>query len=368
MNLRQGRIGTRESVAMIGLAVLSKLLCQKLELFALNSSNVMWFTGAAAVLVAGIMFALCLYLLRDGGDLVSGLNNNLGRLGGSFFSLLICALLLFSAAQTMSSFYLVLTLYIYPNTNPLLLLALVALCAGVPAYMGLECVSRTARFFFPILIIVLLCLVIFPWRQYDASRLYPIAGEGFMRELAGGVPASVMYIDVIALAMLTVPLQGKKQVKRVGFWALSITFFATTLVLLAVSLTFSSGLLNEMVSPIYSLATNITMNRSHVRVDDYLMFLWIMCSALGIAFNIYLVSNVFCRTTGAGEIRPVVPLVCLLCVALAMLIQISPAFYKVAERFVSSYGYWIVLGPVALASLVAFVKRRRRPRAKEADA
>ena len=361
MNLREGKIGTSEGIAVLSSALIGKLM---FPLFSPGFGNSAWLSNIAAALVAAIAFFAALLLL-GGGSMLDGLNKNLG-IAGRIFALALCALLLLNAARTISGFYLTMKAFVYTETDPLILVGLLTLAAAIPAYMGFECVSRTAKAFFFIMLLVIALILIAPWKRYDSSRLFPLFGEGIAPVLQGGVSGSVLYLDLIGAAVLAGALHGGKQVRRIGFTALGISAAAAILIFLAASLTFSQGLLKEMTAPFYAMASGVTSGVSLTRMDDLILFLWILCMTAGLSFTLYLASNVFCRTFSVTEIRPVVPLVSFIALSFAFLIQISAAFQS-AERFLMKYGFLFAYAPIALAALIALIKRRK-PRSKEKDA
>ncbi len=223
--------------------------------------------------------------------------------------------------------------------------------------MGFECVSRTAKAFFLIMLIVLVCVLVLPWRRYDSSRLFPLFGEGIAPTLIGGVSGSVMYLDLLGAAFLSGALHGGKQVRRIGFTALGISAAAAIMMFLAAALSFSSGMLSELTAPFYAMASGITSGAALTRADDLVFFLWVLCMTAGVSFTLYLASNVFCRTFGITEIRPVIPVVSFLALSLALIMQISAVFQRV-ERFLMQYGFLLAYGPIITAALIALIKRR----------
>ncbi len=353
MNLREGKIGTREGVAVLSAALLSKAM---IPLFLPGLAHTAWLANISAAIIAASGLMLALWLSRGEGYL-EALNNNLGIVG-RIFALVLCALIVFNAARTLSAFHAILKIFIYTKTDALILMGLLTLAAAIPAYMGFECVSRTAKAFFVIMLCVLACVLLLPWKQYDLSRLFPLWGDGLTPALWNGVSESLLYLDLMGAAVLVGALHGEKQARRIGFIALGLSAGAAILMLFAAALTFSPGMLWDTTAPFYSMASGIAMNQVFTRVEDFFIFLWIMCAVVGVSFTLYLASNVFCRTFGVTEIRPVVPLMCLVALFLALLTKASPVFQGV-ERFIAAYGFLFAFGPIVLAALVVIFKRRR---------
>ncbi len=352
MSLREGKIGTSEGVAVLSSALIGKLL---FPLFSPGFSHSAWLANIVAAAIAAIVFFIALFLLRGGNNLLGGLNQNLS-VAGRIIALMLCALLLLNAARTLSGFYLAVKTFVYTDTEPIILMGLLAFAAAIPAYMGLECVSRTAKAFFIIMLIVFVCVLTLPWRRYDSSRLFPLFGEGIAFTLKGGLSGSVLYLDLIGAAVLASALHGGKQVRHIGFASLGISASAAILMFLAAALTFSSGLLREMNAPFYSMASGITSGVSLTRVDDFVLFIWMLCMTAGVSFTLYLASNIFCRTFSVTEIRPVVPLVSFVALSFALLLQTSAVIQGV-ETFLMQFGFLFAYGPIIMAALIAFIKR-----------
>lgn len=357
MNLREGKVGAKEGAAALTGAMLGKLLFPAAALAASGAGNTAWLVGACSAACGAVGFLLTLYVLRDGGDLLDGLRHNLGA-AGRVSALALCALMIFNAAGTLSAFYALLKRFVFSETDPMILMGLLTLAAAVPAYMGFECVARTAKCFFAITLALAALVLIFPWKQYDVSRLFPLWGDGPGQTLRSGVSGSLLYLDLIAAAAISGPLHGRKQLRRVGWQAFGLAAGIAVLIYLAAALTFSSGTLRALPSPLYGMASGITLHRSLTRAEDFIVFLWLVCTTAGTALTLYLASNIFCRAAGVTEIRPVVPLMGVAAFSAALLAQTSAAF-RVAEGFAARYGFLFMIGPVALSALVAFFRRRR---------
>ncbi len=352
MNLREGKIGTREGVAVLSAALLSKLL---VPLFSTGLSGAAWLSSVSAAIVAAAGFMMALYISREDG-LSEGIKHGLGVIG-RLFSLALCALLLFNAARTLSAFHLVLKTFVYAETDSLVLMGLLTLAAAVPAYMGFECAARTAKAFFAVMLLVLALMLILPSTQYELSKLFPLWGGGLKQTLLSGASGSLAYLDITGAAVLMGALHGKAQARRVGLIALGVSALAASMMLLSAALTFPPGALSGMTAPFYSMASGVAITQAFTRVEDYLVFLWIMCAAAGLSFTLYVASNVFCRAVGVTEIRPVIPLASLIALLTALLMRASP-IWQAAERFLMEYGFILAFGPIALAVLIAFIRSR----------
>ena len=307
MNLRDGRIGRQESVAMglIALCAAGLVTVNPQQTYA--GGNLMYLARPLGVGLALAAFWITGLIQRRSGakDLFELLELSLGPVLGALAALLLCACLLLCAALPLFRVIGVMQQAIFPKVERETL----ALYCVIPVFMmswkGLECISRTSLCFVWLLGLAMLVQVAAGYLGYASYRLYPLAGaDGIALSTAAWEGAGLFLPGLMAFLLLSQGMQGSGNAQRYGLWSGVLAAGALLILYLALGLTFDYRQLAQLNAPFYRMGTALQFGAYELRMDKVLFFIWVCGGMTASSLFCYAAAFSYAKAFRQQDIRP----------------------------------------------------------------
>ena len=306
MNLREGRIGRQESLALAAIALAVSGLFSSDPRGAFHNGNSAYIYVPLALMLAIAAFLLIHAAMKRSGaaDLAELYSRALGPIS-PLFGLLLSIALCFAAAATFNYFSMLLHRYVFVNAGYPELLFYCVLPPLFMAWKGLECISRTAKFFVWILLISLIVEFAIAESGFETYRLFPIGGNGLESMLQSAGRGMGMFLPALSgLFICTQGLQGRKNARCYGLWAALAAGVVLTAAYFCIALSFSYHDATAIFSPLYRMSSLGQGNKYQMRVDKILLFLWLAGGMIAAAYYNYTAALQFARSFSQQDIRP----------------------------------------------------------------
>jgi spore germination protein KB len=356
--IEKGKFGVEEAVSLLVTSIIAKLFY---DIPAIESQKVgtsMWYMMIIAVGIAFLVFTLFYHLLKKfpGKNIMEIYDIVLGQVLGFVFSLLIAIALMGTvviSARKLSDVLMVYTLQFSPLGFILLLLI-----AGVviQAYLGLESLVRFSRLFFYVIIFGLVALVILSAQNYDINRIFPIFGYGLGNTISRGITSGGYFREIIVIGIFAGSFQGTNHIKKIGHISLLWSGIIFVISFLSITIFFPYAVVQELLSPMYVVASLIEYGRFFQRLEALFIFAWSICSVVSISLLFYSSLAVYCHIFRIKDKRPVVLPYAIIFFTLCMM----PDSYAVISGVLSPVTYigvWVTIYiPLIITLIVSWIR------------
>lgn len=251
-----------------------------------------------------------------------------GRLVGSLLMLIVLVWLMGHLTLNLRDFTETFKTTLLPMTPISVTSLLLALCAAIAAWTGLEGIARVSQFlFFPIFLVVgAVMLLNLP--RIDPSQYFPFWGFGLQRSLKGALLYLPMLAEMTLLLILGQVFRSARIFRQVS-WGALIIYIATALamVLLLVGL---FGSPDAQISPftLFSVARLISIGRWIERVEVVVVAFWVMAACVRASLLLYAACLHLAQLLGIPNHRPLIlPLL-----VIAQALSVLPADFVVVLR------------------------------------
>ena len=358
--IREGKFGVQEAMWLTTITISSKVFYTSPGLVVSIVGNTGWYMTLISMATAILGFTFIYLLLKrfPDKDIIAIFNDTMGGIMGFIFSGILGLYLLFVATSTISEFNEVVKVYVFPLTPSVLIIALFALGVLVLCLLGLESLARFAKLSVYAMLFGFILILLLGIHNYDINRLFPILGYGFDKILVSGVVRSSSYGEVIILAVFATSLQGVHHIKKAGYTSLIISGLSISVSLLAFNLSFPYYIGQEIVAPMYQMASLIDYGRFIQRVEPVFLFIWFLSSFIAVTGVFYCFVSIYCKMFRIQDIRLIVIGSVIILFAGAMIQSNIGVTASLNIQNIRQYG-WIPPFILPLISLVIGTLRKR---------
>ena len=358
--IKEGKFGVQEAMLLTTLTISSKVFYTSPGLVVSIIGNTGWYMTLISMGTAILGFTFIYLLLKrfPGKDIVTIFNDTMGGIMGFIFSGVLGLYLLFVAASTIYEFTEVVKVYVFPLTPSALIIGIFAAGVLVLCLLGLESLARFAKLSVYAMLFGFVLILLLGIQNYDINRLFPIFGFGADKVLISGIIRSSAYGEVIILAVFATSLQGVNHIKKAGYTSLILSGILISTSLLAFALSFSYYIAQEIVSPMYQMATLIDYGRFVQRVEPVFLFIWFISSFISITGIFYCFVSIYCKMFRIQDSKPIIMGSVIILFAGAMIQSSIGVTASQNIQTIRQYG-WIPPFILPLISLLIGIFRKR---------
>ena len=364
MNWKEGRIGKQETAAMAWIA------CWISGIFAMNTEN-FYAHGNAAYLTTVLSAMLSLaafYLIAEAmrrkrcENLAALYQRAYGRALALPIGLCTALALVYAAVIVLVRLAMILSRYIYAESDVPNASLYFYICVLALAWMGLEIIGRTCKLFLKLIIFAAIIQVIIALPALSVFRLYPLPGATLPEILWQSVTGVGRYFPaLLGLLICGTGVQGIRNAvsgARIGAAGGGLLAGGMELV---IGMAYPYHMLSNMHSPLYRLTMAVRTDDGYLRTDKLLMFFWALAGMLAGGYYAYAASLLYAGTSEMRDVRPAVGAIVAVIGALMLLGQMNlPAYERVAEVLWDAAFFCMLLPPMLAAMLVS-LKREDTP-------
>lgn len=361
MRIKEGKIGRQEGAAMVGTAVYASMI------FALNSSEAyrsgnstyLWMPAAIALGLAAALFVMDSMEKCGISTLDMLFKTAFGKTVGGVAGGVIIGLLILGAFELITDFVNMIHSFVFYDEPYWNIILWITATVGLLGFLGLECISRTARLLIPAFGIVLGLWLLLPAGSFSPGNLFPFPGNSpadMGRLILKNSPAA--FAPMIAVLTITNGMHGMKFTRNSCGVGVLCALFAVAATQLCLGLTYGYKDLAQMPYPLYRLDMMMPEEGYFFRMDKIALFFWLTMGMIAAAYYIFTASMMWCRCYGPKDTRPAVLAICVI-TACGVQIQ-SEGYYEefaYAVNRANQWGWTVILLPV-LASAVQLIKKR----------
>jgi len=320
--MRHEQIGSREAFFLLFAVLSAKVFLSTPRYIAEDAQTAAWLLIVLAALWAALGWAIMVAFLRrfPGLSLIEAVEQTLGPYLALPVQLVYTGLFVYVTVVALRQFAETVLSAILPIT-PISVISVTLLGASAYAcYLGLESVTRTARFFVPVVVFLVTSLLLLAIPSgARADQLLPLLGPGPVALLWRSLQRSSLFIEVLLLGVLVPNLKEPEKMPRVGYQAI----FASALFWLAVEVVFQmlfpypAGAKNPF--PLLAVARLIAIGRFLQRVESFFIFAWIFAAAIKLSGMLYGAISSYAQLLHLKSYRPLTAPFLVLVLALSFL-------------------------------------------------
>jgi spore germination protein KB len=217
----------------------------------------------------------------------------LGKWLGKIVSILYFAFFFLLSALVLRNIGDFLNTYELPHT-PFAVTHIVFLLVVIMSIrLGLETFSRSAEFFFPWVIALILVLLFAIVPQIEFKNLQPIMGEGVKPIIRASIPFVGSPILELVVFLMIIPAINRKQGGKMGFLTGyliggTVLFIASIITILVLGVDVTS----RKTYPSYTLAKQINIGNFIQRIEAIASFIWFITIFIKLSLSFY--ASTFC--------------------------------------------------------------------------
>lgn len=230
-----------------------------------EAKNDAWLAGiAGAVYSLPMLFVYSSLASRfPGKDLFDILDATLGKALGKVVALVYIFYAFHLGAMVLCNFGEFIKTVAMPETPMLVPIFCMGLLCVIAVRLGVEVIGRTATYFLPILLFILILVHLLVIPQLHLNFLKPILGEGWGPVLQSGFAAfSFPFAETVLFLGIGASFKTKKSPFRVYFWGILISTF-----IIIVTTIRNVAVLGNMLSRFYFPSYEAV---SRIRIGDFL--------------------------------------------------------------------------------------------------
>ncbi|OPZ83440.1 MAG: Spore germination protein [Firmicutes bacterium ADurb.Bin419] len=253
----------------------------------------------------------------------------------------------------------VLKVFILPLTPISVIIGAVIIAGIVAAYLGLESIARISKFIAYIFLVGYVAVLLLARNEYDFSNLFPIWGYGIGTTIKEGITRSSVFSEIILVAIFAGSLQGTKHIKKIGYISLILSCLIISGGLFCLTLVFPYPVLQEMTSPIYTLARAIKYGVFVQRMDPLFIFLWNITTIISISVLFYTSVRIFCAILRLEDKRPIIMPLGVVVFSMTMTIVDITDVIEIYIELLRVYALGLFYAVPIIALITAIIRKKK---------
>lgn len=360
--IRDGHIGYRETIALLAIALSSKVFLTCPRNLAELGLTAGWLISLVHLLVALIAVLPMLSILKAYPEhtLIEISEDLAGPIAGILVSLVQFLFFLFTSIIIMRQFTETIIVALLPTTPISIITIFLLLGIIYPCYLGIEALSRGAWLLMPFLLFGLFGVLSMILPQIHFDYIFPLWGPGLAQILKTGAIKSSMLGEILLVSVLNPYLRERKQLNTVVIGSVLIygVLFTLTMAIYEMVAPYPSAV-NQSPYPLYSLARTIYFGRFLQRVESIFIFIWIFSLLVTISSLLYGATLSLARGLKIPVYQPLLFPLVILVYSLNFLIPSFLAATMLDAEVLHNYSWAVAFGLPALVWLMDKVKRKR---------
>jgi spore germination protein (amino acid permease) len=358
--IQEGKIGVREAVCLITIAITTRVFFTSPGLLAKNLGTTGWYMTLISALFGAVGFTFVYLLLKKypRKDLIEVFEAVFGRYIALPFLILLAFMFVINAAIMLREFAEVMKVYVFDLTPITYIMGIFILFVAIVSILGFESIARFSSFIGIILLVAFGVVLVLSSGNYEIHRLAPILGKGLDRSIITGMLRSTVYADAIILAVMAGSMQGLSHIKKAGYLSIAISGILISISFVAFTLTFPYYAAAEITAPMYHMVSLIDYGRFFQRLEAIFLFIWNISTFVSVSINFYAGASTYCKTFRIQDTRPVIVPLAIITFALAM---VPKDISEVALGYVQTirqYGWTGFFIPPFIALIVSIFRKK----------
>jgi len=305
---KEGNFGYREAISMFVIAMTIKSFFSSPAAASKLVGTALWYMILISGLTAAFLFMFQYLLLKRFPNLsiMEIADNVLGKFFGSVLSLLCCVFFIFTASIDMREFVEVMKIFVLPESPPSFIMIIFSLSVVALSFMGLETIARFSKFIVYVLGAGFLAVILLSVSNFKIYRIFPILGYGLDRTIFTGIVRSSFFGTITVIGVFAASLHGPREIKRIGFSSILISGIVTSVSALSFVLTFPYTTAQELLSPMYAMASMVDLGGFLQRVEPIFLFLWNFGTFVEVTVLFYAAVMIYCHVFRISDKKPVI--------------------------------------------------------------
>jgi len=261
---------------------------------------------------------------------------------------------------SLSNFSRFLTTTIMPETPFLFFVITLTLVSAYAVHHGIEVLGRFSEFIAPFIMLTIITISLLLSQEMDFHELTPILEKGIYPTLFGGLYASSLMLETLALAMILPFLNDQRKAKKVILFSTLLLVPFILIITLAVLMTFGPELAKTFVYPPYSAVRFVHVGDFLERIDAIYIGIWILGMFIRVSFSYYLAVLGLSQLFHLKDYKPLVLPTGTIIVSLTTLISTSVVELKefISYSILTWYTLFFILLIPSLLLLTAKIRKK----------
>jgi spore germination protein (amino acid permease) len=306
MKQSDGKIGTREFIALILLAVGLKLTDITPSVLYPFGKTATWMLPIVSGLLIIPPFLLLLSLLKRYKN--KGLMDIIFHLTGKYIGFVIgMVLFIFMLVTTVlysRSFVDVMGNLYLPKTPAIALYIVIMVGTYLITNRGLEAIGRTSWLVVPYLTIIFAVLLFFVWKDLNWRNLFPLGGSGMTEVIRGGTRHSFILGEIILFSILFPFVRTYKDFRLASLLGLGITLFEVVLFFAIYVMMYNYPSIESIAYPFQLLTRIVDLGPIFANAESFFLGFWVIASIVRLAIYLYVTVAIFSYTLRIKEFEP----------------------------------------------------------------
>lgn len=359
--LNEGKFGYSEAISLIVITISSKAFFSSPSLVIELVGTAGWYMTLISALVAIVLF-LILYMLlkRFPGKNIMEINDIvLGRFAGSIVSFILFAFLLVVASINLREFTEILKIFVLPETPPSFIMLVFIISIVAISFAGLETLVRYAKLLIYLLSAGFIIVIIMSIPNFGLNRLFPILGRGLDTTIINGVLRCSYYGEVVLLGIIASSLQGAKNIKKIGLYGIFISGLVTSLSMLSFGMVFPYNTAQELVSPMYAMASNVHLGKFLQHMEPIFVFLWNFSSFIEVSALFLGALIIYCHIFKISDKRPIILPMATVLFCLNLVPKGISEVFSIYVQTIRTWGWMVYFLPAIIVLIIAVIRKKK---------
>lgn len=354
------KIGKKEFLAMIIIMFYSKVTDSTPTIFFKQGKNAGWITPLISAIIMFISLSIILHLIKkyDGKGLIDVIYLILGKYFGFILTMMIMLTFLVFTFTNSRSYVAILVILFFPKTDIRIIYVSLMLTSVFIASRGFKGIGRTARVFFPYVVIAMTTILFLAWQNSRTEFLYPLQGAGVLNLLRSGFMLNSVFAEIIILTIFAPMIKDYKEFKTsaiLGFW-LSVLNMICFFAVYVMNFDYPAIIIINYI--FHTLTRFISIGRFFTNVESIFLLFWIIIAVTRYAVYLYAVSGIFAYGIKTTKVEPLIPAFS----AIAFFLGLIPENHIIAVQVIRVFNLYItsmlfVAFPLLLLIVSAFKGR-----------
>lgn len=307
MQISDGKVGSRELLAVILFLIAMKVTDITPDIIIAQGKNASWLLSLFGSLVVLPPFFVMLRLVKKHNVGLSDLLLKLaGSWGGYLILAILCARMIGNTFVVSRSYIDIVNTLFFPLTPIPVLYTLLMLSSLMVAQRGFEAIARTAWLIFTPVMSIGILLLALTWEDANFSFLFPIAGPGFGTLLWNALTHSSIFGEVLLLAFLFPYMKSFANFRQGVLIGYAISSFMMVLFHLWYVAIFDYPAVEYISYPYQQVTRTASFGLTPAHLEALFLCIWIMAAVLHFAIYLYLIAYLFGKLFNIHEFEPLI--------------------------------------------------------------